>query len=122
MADAHRMLVHRMLTGAGAARVQANMDLDSMRRAAFVCAFADGIAGGEAHGLRVRRTKLQTVDERKRILRDANRARTRYRTPLLASVQGDRQEVARRMVKERIRRGRATASGTTNGSSTRCRR
>ena len=42
MAYAHWMLIHRMLTGAGVERVQANMDIDSMSRAAFICTFADG--------------------------------------------------------------------------------
>lgn len=35
MTYAHWMPVHRMLTGTGVERVQANMDIDSMRRAAF---------------------------------------------------------------------------------------
>ena len=51
------------------------MDIDSMRRAAFVCAVADEIARGDAHGFSVRCTKFQPVDERKRILPEANRAR-----------------------------------------------
>ena len=107
MAYAHWMLIHRMLTGAGVERVQANMDIDSMSRAAFVCAFADEIARGDAHGFYVRYTKFQPVDERKRILREANRVRARFRASLPASVRGDRQEVARRMMKERIRAGQS---------------
>ena len=51
MAYAHWVLIHRMLTGAGVERVQANMDIDSMSRAAFICAFADEIARGDAHGV-----------------------------------------------------------------------
>ena len=82
MAYAHWMLLHRMLTGAGVERVQANMDIDSMSRTGFICAFADEIARGDAHGFYVRYTKFQTVDERKRILREANRARARYRATL----------------------------------------
>ena len=66
MAYAHWMLIHRMLTGAGVEQVHANMDIDSMSRAAFICAFADEIARGDAHGFYVRYTKFQTVDERKR--------------------------------------------------------
>ena len=107
MAYAHWMLVHRMLIGAGVERVQANMDIDSMSRAAFICAFADEIARGDAHGFYVRYTKFQTVDERKRILREANRARARYRATLPAGVQGDPREVARRMMKERIQAGQS---------------
>ena len=63
------------------------MDIYSMSRAAFVCAFADATSRGDAHGFYVRYTKFQTVDERKRILRAADRARARYRATLPASVQ-----------------------------------
>ena len=107
MAYAHWMLIHRMLTGAGVERMQANMDIDSMSRAAFICAFADEIARGDAHGFYVRYTKFQTVDERKRILREANLVRARYRATLPADVRGDRKEVARRMMKDRIRAGQS---------------
>ena len=107
MAYAHWMLLHRMLTGAGVERVQVNMDIDSMSRAGFICAFADEIARGDAHGFYVRYTKFQTVDERKRILREANRARAQYRATLPEDVQGDRAEVARRMMKDRIRAGQS---------------
>ena len=107
MAYAHWMLIHRMLTGAGVEQVQANMDIDSMSRAAFICAFADEIARGDAHGFYVRYTKFQTVDERKRILREANLARARYRETLPEDMQRDRKEVARRMMKDRIRAGQS---------------
>ena len=107
MAYAHWMLIHRMLTGAGVEQVQANMDIDSMSRAAFICAFADEVARGDAHGFYVRYTKFQTVDERKRILREANLERARYRATLPEDVQRDRKEVARRMMKDRIRAGQS---------------
>ncbi|MCY4430294.1 MAG: hypothetical protein OXC11_07875 [Rhodospirillales bacterium] len=107
MAYAHWMLVHRMLTGAGVERVQANMDIDSMSRAAFICTFADEIARGDAHGFYVRYTKFQPVDERKRILREANLVRARYRATLPEDVRRDRKEVARRMMKDRIRAGQS---------------
>ena len=45
------------------------------------------------------------MDERKRILREANLTRARYGATLPADVRGDRKEVARRMMKERIRAG-----------------
>ena len=47
------------------------------------------------------------MDGRKRILREANRARARYWATLPASVQGDSREVARRMMKERIQAGQS---------------
>ena len=40
-AYAHWMLLHRILTGAGVERLQANMDQNSMTRAAFLCAYVD---------------------------------------------------------------------------------
>ncbi len=36
-----------------------------MSRAAFLCAFADEVKRGEAHGFFVRYTKFLTVDERR---------------------------------------------------------
>ncbi|MYD99284.1 MAG: hypothetical protein F4X98_18115 [Gammaproteobacteria bacterium] len=62
---------------------------------------------GHAHGFHVRYTKFQTVDDRKRILREANRARAGYRATLPASVQGKPREVARWMMKDRIRTGQS---------------
>ena len=81
--------------------------LESRPRAEGICAFADEIARGEAHGFYVRYTKFQTVDERKRILRDANLARARYRATLPEDVRRDRREVARRMMKDRIHAGQS---------------
>ena len=67
-AYAHWMLLRRLLNGAGAVRVQANMDQCSMSRAGFLCAFADAIRRGDAHGFYVRYTKYQSVDQRRGIL------------------------------------------------------
>ena len=102
-AYAHWVLLHRMLTGAGVERVQANMDIDSMSRAAFLCAFVDEVKRGDANAFFVRYTKFQTVDERERILREAKRARAEFRLTLPARIRRKKNEVARRMMKERIK-------------------
>ena len=65
---AHWFLLHRLLYGAGVKCIQANMDIDSMSRAAFLCAFSEEVKRGDAHGFFVRYTKFQTVDERRGIL------------------------------------------------------
>ena len=44
-----------------------NIDIDSMSRAAFLCAFSEEAKRGDAHGFFVRYTKFQTVDERRGI-------------------------------------------------------
>lgn len=67
-AYAHRMLLRRLLSGAGAVWVRANMDQGSMSRAGFLCEFADEVRRGDAHGFYVRFTKRQTVDQRRGIL------------------------------------------------------
>ena len=104
-AYAHWFLLHRMLTGAGVERVQANMDIDSMSRAAFLCAFVDEVKRGDANALFVRHTKFQTVDERERILREAKRTRAEFQLTLPARIRRKKNEVARRMMKERIKCG-----------------
>ena len=102
MAYAHWMLLHRMLTGAGVEHIQANMDQDSMTRAAFLCAFIDEVKRGDADAFFVRYTKYQSVDERERILREAQRARKNFRVDLPEDVRRDPKEVARRMMRARI--------------------
>ena len=102
---AHWMLLHRLLTGAGVERVQANMDISSMSRAAFLCAFADEVKRGDADGFYVRYTKYQTVDQRKAILRAARKKRAEFRKRLPASIRRNNREVIRRMMKERIEEG-----------------
>ena len=101
-AYAHWLLVHRILTGAGVKRVQANMDIDSMGRAAFLSAFVDEVRRGDAHAFYVRATKYQTIDERRDILAESRRAFGAFRRTLPKAVQRDRAEVARRLMKERI--------------------
>ena len=75
-----------MLTGAGVERLQVNMDIDSMARAAFLCAFVEEVKRGRADGFFVRYTKFQTVDERRRILAEANAERARVRKTLPPDV------------------------------------
>ena len=101
-AYAHWMLIHRLLTGAGVERLQVNMDIDSMGRAAFLCAFVDEVKRGDAHAFFVRYTKFQTIDQRREILQQANAVRAAFRATLPPPIQKDRQEVARRMMKARI--------------------
>ena len=104
-AYAHWMLMHRMLTGAGVKRLQANMDKSSMSRAAFLCAFVDEVSRGDANGFYVRYTKFQTIDERERILHESNRRRKKFRAGLAPEIREDKKAVARLMMKEWIAAG-----------------
>ena len=104
-AYAHWMLMRRLLSGAGVKRLQANMDKNSMSRAAFLCAFVDEVQCGDADGFYVRYTKFQTIDERERILREARRERALFRKGLPREIRKDRKAVARLMMKERIAAG-----------------
>ena len=99
---AHWVLIHRILSAAGVSRLQANMDINSTSRAAFLCAFEAEVKRGDAHGFFVRYTKYQTVDERKRLIRDARRARTQFSQTLPKEIRKDKQEIARRLMKDRI--------------------
>ena len=60
---------------------------------------------GDAHGFDVRCTKFQPVDERRRILSEANRGARQLTGDAAGQRAGDPREVARRMMKERIRAG-----------------
>ena len=102
---AHWMLLHRMLSGAGVKQLQANMDINSTCRAAFLCAFDEEVRHGDAHGFFVRYTKYQTVDERRKILRDARKARSEFRRALPEEVRGDSREVSRLMMRALIAAG-----------------
>ena len=103
---AHWFLLHRLIHGAGVKHVQANMDIDSMSRAAFFCAFSEEIMRGDAHGFFVRYTKFQTVDERRRILEESRRNRTRFRNTLPEDIRGDTREVSRRMMQTQFADGK----------------
>ena len=102
---AHWLLVHRILTGAGVERVQANIDIDSMSRAAFLCAFANEVKRGDAHLFYVRFTKYLTVDQRRRIMEKSKRARNAFALTLPASVRNNPAEVARQMMIEAFKQG-----------------
>ena len=104
-AYAHWLIVHRIPTGAGVKRVQANLDIDSMGRAAFLSAFVDEVRRGDAHAFYVRATKHQTIDERREILGESRRAYEAFRSTLPPSVRKDGDEVARRPMKARIDMG-----------------
>ncbi len=95
---AHWFLLHRLLTGAGVKTVQANMDIDSMSRAAFLCAFAKEVQRGEAHGFFVRYTKFQTVDGCRRIMEESRRHRAVFQDTLPEAVRHDPQAVSRAMM------------------------
>ena len=98
----HWMLLHRMLCKAGVTQLQANMDINSTSRAAFLCAFTDEVKRGDAHGFYVRYTKYQSIDERMMIVREARKAMGRFASALPEEIRDDKEEVARRMMKERI--------------------
>ena len=104
---AHWFLLHRILSGAGVKRLQANMDISSTSRAAFLCAFAEEVMRGDANGFFVRYTKYQTVDQRKSILRVARNARDEFRKTLPPSVRRNNREVIRRMMRARIEEGQS---------------
>ena len=104
-AYAHWMLLHRMLAGAGVRHLQANMDINSMSRSAFLCAFVEEVERGDAHAFFVRYTKFQTVDQRRRILEDARRKRAAVRATLPEEIRDNPLEVARHMMRERIELG-----------------
>ena len=104
-AYAHWMLLHRILSGAGVRYLQANMDINSMSRSAFLCAFVEEVGRGDAHAFFVRYTKFQTVDQRRRILEDARRKRAAVRATLPEEIRDNPLEVARHMMRERIELG-----------------
>ena len=104
LAYAHCLLVRRILSGAGADRVQVNMDMDSMLRAAFLCAFAKEVKAGKAHGFYVRYTKYQTIDEREAIHARSRAALRRFRNSLPPE---DRHRAALLLMDLNVRRAQA---------------
>ena len=102
---AHWFLLHRLLTGAGVRTLQANMDVDSMSRAAFLCAFAEEVQRGDAHGFFVRYTKYQTVDKRRQIMEESRRHRAAFRNTLPEEVRRDPQAVSRAMMQAQFSEG-----------------
>ena len=106
VAYAHWMVLRRLLAGAGGG-VQASMDIDSMNRAAFLCAFVDEAKRGGVHAFFVRYDKFKTVDERRRILEEGKRRRAAFVRSLPPDVRKDRREVAKRMMKESTARAQS---------------
>ena len=76
---AHWFLLRRILRGAGVERIQANVDIDSTSRAAFLCTFADEIKRGDAHLFYVRYDKYLTVPERKQLVAASKRRLRAFR-------------------------------------------
>ena len=101
-AYAHWFLMHRLLTGAGVERVQVNSDIDSMTRAAFLCAFTEEVKRGDAHAFYVKITKWETIDERREILKASKRRLADFRLAAPGRVDWSRQKLAREMMKEYI--------------------
>ena len=106
-AYAHWMLMHRLLTGAGVERVQTNVDIDSMSRAAFLCAYADEVKRGDAHLFFVRFKKYLTVDQRRRLMEASKRRRRAFAKTLPSSIRGNPVAVARRMMIEAFKHPQA---------------
>ena len=101
-AYAHWFLLYRILQGAGVRQVQANMDIHSMGRAAFLTAFADEVKAGDAHAFFVKYTKYQTIDERREILAASRQERGAFARTLPSAIRADPQAVARAMMRARI--------------------
>ena len=95
---AHWLLMHRLFTGAGVERIQANVDIDSMSRAAFFCTFTDEIKRGDAHMFFVRFKKFLTVDQRRRIMEASKRAQRAFANTMPESVRRNPRALARRMM------------------------
>ena len=106
-AYAHWLLMHRLLTGAGVERVQANVDIDSMSRAAFLCTFTDEVKRGDAHLFFVRFKKFLTVDQRRRLMEASKRRRRAFAKTLPSSIRGNPVTVARRMMIEAFKHPQA---------------
>ena len=102
---AHWFLLRRILKGAGVEKIQVNLDIDSMSRAGFLCAFADEVKKGDAHLFFVRYRKDMTVDERRRVLRQSKRALRAFAKTLPPEIQDDPVEVRRRMMLEALEHG-----------------
>ena len=106
-AYAHWFLLHRLLAGAGVETLQASMDIDSMSRAAFLCAYEDEVKRGDAHGFYVRYTKSLTVDERLQIKAESRKRRHAFRRTLPEELRGDTQAVSRAMMQAQFDSGQA---------------
>ena len=85
------------------------MDIDSMSRAAFLCAYKDEVKRGDAHGFFVRYTKHLTVDERRQYhgLTAANNGTAFRGTPCLKRSAVITQAVSRAMMQAQFAQGTA---------------
>ena len=97
-AYAHWLILRRILAGARVKRVQASMDIDSMNRAAFLCAFKDEVGRGDAHAFYVRYDKYKTIDERRAVKKEGDGRRRAFARTLPPEVRKDPDEVLRRMM------------------------
>ena len=102
---AHWFMLHRLLTGAGVETLQANMDIDSMSRAAFLCAYEDEVRRGDAHGFFVRYTKYLTVDKRRNVMEESRRRRAAFKKTLPEERRRDPQAVSRAMMQAQFDQG-----------------
>ena len=102
---AHWLLMKRMLTGGGVEKFQVNLDIDSMSRAAVLCAFTDEVKRGDAHLFYVRFEKFLTVDQRRRILEASKRARRAFAKTMPDYVRRNPRALARRMMIAAMREG-----------------
>ena len=99
VAYAHWFLLHRMLTGAGVQQLQLNTDINSMTRAAFLCAFSEKVKQHRAHGFFVRYEKHHTVDKRNIILKESKAARNAFQLTL---AEEDRPHVVCHMMQHNL--------------------
>ena len=103
---AHWFLIRRILAGGGTKQIQANIDVDSMSRAAFLSAFVDEVKQGNAHLFYVLFTKSLPIDERRRIMSKSSYARRAFASTMPAELAADRYEVSRQMMKESLKHSR----------------
>ncbi len=102
---AHWFLLHRLLSGAGVQKVHSSMDIDSMGRAAFLCAFSEEIKRSDATGFFVRYTKYQTIDERRRIMEESRALRYAFEKTLPSHQRHNLEVVSREMMKAQFAQG-----------------
>ena len=107
LAYAHWLLLRRILTGAGVRKVQACMDVDSMSRAAFLCAFVDEIKRGDAHLFFVHFKKGVSKLKRISLEKQGKDALKAFAETLPAGIRDDWQEVTRRRMLKVLSEGGA---------------
>ena len=103
---AHWFLLHRILTGGGVKKFQVNIDVDSMSRAAFLCAFMHEVKRGDANLFYVLFTKNLSVDERRRIMNKSKRAERAFAKTLPPEIRENSWKVSHAMMQESFKHGR----------------